>query len=570
MRKAIYFLLLAAGFVFSQEALAQERIKIGILKSSSAAHYDDGVKGILGNSLVNGYFFNKYYTELAYEKILVVGDSLKDKLERLVNLGIPIGDIAGFDDEIGKILLKDKNLRYITITDTSGKVLYSQGVSKKGEIFNCFIQHNHGSREKVLNACVMDDGKEYYEVNVFVVDSLNKKIGVIIIGIFKEFIVGKLKMLGFNTMLVASMMFIITVLFSAVFYKRLIFNPIKLLINGAREISLGNYKQKININSHDEIGMLAQVFNNMADFLDKTLNELNIAKENLLLEVAAKTKDLNAEKDKLVSVNAEMVRERAAIINMLEDIDTTNKDLSKAQAQIVQTAKMASIGQLAAGLAHEINNPLTGVLNNVQLIKMSAEPGNISMTQAEVNELLDTIEESALRCKNITQSLLDFSHVSKAFIKNLVLNDIILKVSSLVGYELKLQNIQIVLELQPELPLMEGNPQLLQQVFMNLITNARWAIKKKPLDKTGKIFVKTRYNSEKNRIEVEVKDTGIGMSQESLNRIFEPFFTTKDVGEGTGLGLSIIFGIVKEHKGFIEAQSQENVGTAFNLFFPVG
>lgn len=389
--------------------------------------------------------------------------------------------------------------------------------------------------------------------------------GILILGIVVSKIV-----LGF-TLLAAGLglMSIITLLLSVFFYKRLVVFPIRLIIKSIQEIAAGNLKHKINIKSKNEIGELAQAVNNMAAEFEKTLSGLKKERENLLSEVDEKNKNLILEKDKFISAKAEMMRERAAIINMLDDIDAANKDLSKAQAQIVQSAKMASIGQLAAGLAHEINNPLTGVLNNVQLIKMSMEQGNIAMSQDEINELLGIIEESALRCKNITQSLLDFSHVSKAFIKNLALNEVIQKVCRLVGYELKLQNIQIVLELQPELPLIEGNPQLLQQIFMNLITNARWAIKQKTLDKTGKIYVKTRYNSEKDRIEVEVKDTGIGMSKENLKRIFEPFFTTKDVGEGTGLGLSIIFGIIKEHKGNIEVESQENVGTVFKLYFPL-
>lgn len=252
-----------------------------------------------------------------------------------------------------------------------------------------------------------------------------------------------------------------------------------------------------------------------------------------------------------------------------QDLQRANQELKAAQAGLIQSAKMASIGQLSAGLAHEINNPLTGVLNNVQLIKMMMEQeGGSFMSDAEFKELLNIIEESATRCKNITQSLLDFSHISKVYTSRLSANELIEKVGNLVAYELRLQNITLRTELSPDLPFIQGNPQLLQQVFMNLITNARWAIKKKAQEKGGLITIKTEYQPQKNIIAIYITDTGVGMSDEVKKRIFEPFFTTKDVGEGTGLGLSVIYGIIKEHKGAIEVDSRENAGATFKIYLP--
>jgi two-component system NtrC family sensor kinase len=295
----------------------------------------------------------------------------------------------------------------------------------------------------------------------------------------------------------------------------------------------------VEISSSDEIGQLASDFNKMTEDLRKT----TVSRDELAQEV---TERQTAE----------------------EELRSTLEQLKETQAQLIQSAKMASIGQLAAGLAHEINNPLTGVLNNVQLIKMEMERKADALSPAELKEILDVIEEAALRCKNITQSLLDFSRASKAVNQPLSLNEIIERVTGLIGQELRLQNITIQTDLKPQLPLIKGNPQLLQQVFMNVITNSQWAIKKKSPTEGGTITIKTEYDSQNDRVNIYISDTGIGMSEEVKKRLFEPFFTTKDVGEGTGLGLSVLYGIIKDHQGTIEVESQVNKGTTFKISLP--
>lgn len=239
------------------------------------------------------------------------------------------------------------------------------------------------------------------------------------------------------------------------------------------------------------------------------------------------------------------------------------------EMNLIQSAKMASVGQLSASVAHEINNPLTGVLNNVQLIKMELEQGREgSVSAAQFKEAIESIEESALRCKKITKSLLDFSHTHKLMIQPVSINEMIEKVITFVEYELKLQNISIQTELTPQLPPVLGNAQLLQQVMMNFISNAQWAIKKKSGREGGAITIKTEYDAQNRKIHIYISDTGIGMSDETLKKIFEPFFTTKEVGEGTGLGLSVVYGIIKEHEGKIEIQSQLNKGATFKITLP--
>lgn len=242
------------------------------------------------------------------------------------------------------------------------------------------------------------------------------------------------------------------------------------------------------------------------------------------------------------------------------------EQLKNTQSQLVQSAKMASVGQLAGGVAHEINNPLTGVLNNVQLIKMMIESKE-SLCIDDFKELLGVIEESAMRCKRITQSLLDFSRASKGVFVRASLNEIVEKVIALIEHELKSENIVIHKKLQPDLPGVLGDMQLLQQVVMDILVNARWAIKKRPGG--GNITLQTCHDSKNKKVHLDIADDGVGIPAENLEQIFEPFFTTKPIGQGAGLGLSIVYNIIKvHHHGTIAAESELGKGTTFKVSLP--
>jgi PAS domain S-box-containing protein len=245
--------------------------------------------------------------------------------------------------------------------------------------------------------------------------------------------------------------------------------------------------------------------------------------------------------------------------------DAYNK-LKDTQTQLIQSAKMASIGQLASGVAHEINNPLTGVLNSIQLIKEGIGQRSDSSFDA-FKEILDNIEESATRCKTIIWSLLDFSRSSRGPFSLLPLNEIIEKATVLIGREMQLEKINLEKQFQTDLPQISGDAQLLQQVIFNLLSNARWAIQESKKE-GGIITLKTQYEPEKNITLLSISDNGIGILKENLDKIFDPFFSTKQVGKGTGLGLSIAYNIIKEHKGSLEVESQPGKGTTFKISLP--
>lgn len=265
-----------------------------------------------------------------------------------------------------------------------------------------------------------------------------------------------------------------------------------------------------------------------------------------------------------ISERKRMEEERGQI---QEELKNAYGKLKETQNQLIQTAKMSTLGQTAGSIAHEINNPLTGILNNTQLVKMLIEQNKDSLPK-NFREAVESIEESALRCKKITATLLDFSHVSRGFFIPTSVNDAIEKVISLVEYEIKISHSVIQKQLSAGLPKIMGDYQLLQQVILDLISNAKWAIGKKPQKENGLITIETRYTPEDNRVNISVSDTGVGIAQENLSKIFEPFFTTKAVGEGTGLGLAIVQNIIKEHRGAITVDSQVNRGTTFKISFP--
>jgi len=328
-------------------------------------------------------------------------------------------------------------------------------------------------------------------------------------------------------------------------------------------------------NEKGEIEQFIHVARNVTERM-KLVEDLRVANQKLgdysrSLEGLVEQRTLNLRQ----SIN-ESEKQRSAILNILEDVEearkeltTLNDELRQAQAQLVQSAKMAAVGQLASGVAHEINNPLTGVLNNLQLIKMETEQ-RTDFSVSDFKELLDIIEESALRCKKITRSLLDFSHASKGAYQASSLNEMVEKVVILIEHEMKLENIVITKDLQATIPFIDCDVQLLQQVVFNLVSNAKWAIEKKSKRDGGAITIKTYFNAIEKTVCLDVADTGIGIPKENHEKIFEPFFTTKTVGEGTGLGLSVVYSIIRDHKGKVILESEVGKGTTFKICFPAG
>lgn len=276
------------------------------------------------------------------------------------------------------------------------------------------------------------------------------------------------------------------------------------------------------------------------------------------------------------------------LIQALEDQRNLNKRLEEAQLQLIQSEKMASIGQLAAGVAHEINNPIGFVTSNLgaldnyvesflnmlesyrqeenslptdkqQALAQLRKKFDIDYLSRDVNSLLEESREGLQRVSRIVADLKDFSHVAESDFQNANLEKGLDSTLNVVWNELKYKA-RIIKE-YAGIPEIECLPSQLNQVFMNLFVNAAQSIAEQ-----GVITVRTAFDEQD--VWVEIEDTGSGISQEHLSRIFEPFFTTKPVGKGTGLGLSLAYGIIKKHGGNIEVSSEQQVGSKFRITLP--
>ena len=230
----------------------------------------------------------------------------------------------------------------------------------------------------------------------------------------------------------------------------------------------------------------------------------------------------------------------------------------KMEEQLLQAERLASLGELSAGVAHEVNNPLGMILGYTQLL-LRTEPKD---TQ-NYNDL-KIIEKHARNCKAIVEDLLSFARSSETQKGVVNVNDLLLEVISVVDHQFKLDNITIETKLDTSIPTLNADGEKLKQVFMNLLMNAKQAIEVK-----GQIQISTDHDSSRNEVIVTVVDSGSGIPPEVQEKIFDPFFTTKPTGQGTGLGLSVSYGIIKDHHGEIFVQSTPGTGSTFTTTLPV-
>lgn len=248
----------------------------------------------------------------------------------------------------------------------------------------------------------------------------------------------------------------------------------------------------------------------------------------------------------------------------LSEVNTSLKktitEQKKLQSIVVQNEKMSAVGQLAAGIAHEINNPLGIILGFSQSLR-SEIPEHESSKAA-----LNFIEAETLRCKSLVQNLLVFSRASTSEQKELDLGATVTEALSLVLAQSRVKDIELIKNINDSLPKIMANRTQIQQVVINLCNNAMDAM---PKGGTLKVEVSPNDQDENNSLRIIVADTGKGISPDIQSKIFEPFFTTKEVGKGTGLGLSLVYEIVQKHNGRIDVQSNPGKGTTFTVYLPV-
>jgi len=243
---------------------------------------------------------------------------------------------------------------------------------------------------------------------------------------------------------------------------------------------------------------------------------------------------------------------------MADSFEKYEKNRQKeTQLQISQSEKLASIGRLAAGIAHEINNPLTSVLNFTHLLKQK------KTNDEEDTRDLNVIIDETNRVRKIVRELLDFARQSPANKESIDINQILQQLIALITKQKEFRNIRFIENYDDKLPPFQADKNQIQQVFLNLLMNSAEAISGE-----GTITISTIYTD--NNISISISDTGCGIKEENQTKIFDPFYTTKPVGKGTGLGLSVSYGIIQQYNGEIKCESKAGEGTTFTVNFPYG
>jgi signal transduction histidine kinase/ActR/RegA family two-component response regulator len=322
--------------------------------------------------------------------------------------------------------------------------------------------------------------------------------------------------------LLTSLVIAVAILLTIMLVKRMV-APLQALAVATRRIAEGSLGQVKVEAPHDEIGQLAQSFNQMTSELRRSREELEMYSAGLEEQVRLRTEELEA-----------------------------------AQSQLVQAEKMSAVGILVSGVAHELNNPLAGVIGFSQLLLTANK-------DESMRRELETINREAIRCKKVVQNLQTFAREHKPQKDYVGINGIIESTLELQSYQLKVESIRVVTDLDPDLPKTMADFHQLQRVFLNIIINAHQAMASQ--GRGGDLMIRTRCRD--NMIVVEIEDTGPGIPPEHVGRLFDPFFTTKEVGEGTGLGLSICYGIVEEHNGKLLARNSPRGGAIFTVKLPV-
>ncbi len=378
--------------------------------------------------------------------------------------------------------------------------------------------------------------------------------------------VNEAKMAVLQQLNIAACIVIVPIILLAMLLSHRFIAPIKKLTNAIRSIENSNdLSLSVSVNTQDEVADLAKAFNRMMNHLSFAFSERE--------KISRELEDLNQNLE-------QKVQQRT------EELSNTLEKLKSAQIQLVQSEKMTSLGQLVAGVAHEINNPIGAIYANVQPLKDYADDlqeaidkakqllhddelaqFNAFLTeidydfmQEDLLSLLSSQQQAAQRIKKIVLSLRNFSRLDQGEVKSVFLEEGIDSTLQLLHHEYK-HHITIEKDYQLNKPV-ECYAGELNQVFMNILANAMQAI-------TEKGIVKISTQLDNNNAVIAISDSGMGIPEELKNRIFEPFFTTKEIGKGTGLGLSISYGIIQKHQGTLKVSSTPNQGTTFTIRIPI-
>jgi len=499
------------------------------------------------------------YEENLKNRVVANVNEIKSIISELVDLGLSLGELKGVNRECAKMIEKMPMAMYCLVMDKDRIIKYHNNPYLVGSIrVDSVAQKAIDSQEGIIQKFKDSSGAEVYDVSIPIIDNLGTMLGVVSLGVSAKIIKDQLakRMIIIYKATLISMLIAVLLVFFLTQYS--IIKNIRQLIKGIVNFSLGNLDFRINVKSSDEIGELAQAFNQMAENLKKTTTSIFL---------------LNKEVQEREKIQQELTNTQLATLNIMEDLQEAYNKLKDTQSQLIQMEKMSALGVLSSGVAHEVKNPLGIIIQATNYLE-----GNIDKDREDMVRVVGMIKEAVTRADNIIRGLLDYSRVSALSLKAEDVNTILENSLNLVRHRTEFEKVRIIDERKNDIPKALVDKNKLQQVFINLFTNASQAMSEEGGDIILRTFTgKFKEESMAQRrlkdffvlgegvVLVEIEDTGKGISKENLPKIFDPFFSTKDPRQGAGLGLSICANIIDMHKGYLDVESQEGKGTKFTL-----
>lgn len=503
--------------------------------------------------LLSAYLYLKYQEDLMLKNLVTQVEISSELIRRGLHYGMLSSQREVIEQTINSV--KDaEGVRVIRIFDTSGRIFYSSSPEEIGRIIDkniegdCTICHGKNdfrlkgrerrcwrigrlpSGERVINFIKpIINEPACYTASCHRHDKTMSIIGFIETSFSTASVDSLIQKNRINTIIYGvSFIALISVVLCFILWN-FVTKPLSLLEEGMKNIGKGNLDHRIEIKTRDEMGLLAETFNAMAQELKDSRHKLEQWTKCLEEEVEKKT-----------------------------------LEIKKAQEQLMNAEKLASLGRMAAGFAHELNSPLTGIITFAHLIMK-----RLPETDRENREDLQVVIDQAERCSRIIKGLLGFSRKT-GYEKTLTdINSLIERTVAMVQNQARFHNIEFKINLEQKLPQITVDAHQIEQVFLNLLINAADAMNERGTITISSRLIKDSEDPSKEQIELEFTDTGPGIPEEYLSKIFEPFFTTKPPGKGTGLGLSVSYGIVKRHGGSIFVKSSPGKGASFFIRLPV-
>ncbi len=502
---------------------------------------------------ISGYFTIRTQEQQLLDEMIVGADQLSKAITSATWHAM-LADHRNDAYNVMQTIALKQGIRMIRIFNKEGRVMFSTATSEQPQVDKnaeaCYLCHASDkplvkvdvpSRSRIFRA---PDGNRrlamitpiYNEPSCSESDchahpSDIKVLGVLDVAFDLDPVDTEMAGMQRRVFMMAGIHILLIGIFIIFFIRKFVDAPIQKLIEGTRAVSAMKLDAPIVVGTGGELGELAKSFDAMRERLKQALKELNEFTESLETKVAERTDELNA-----------------------------------ANQRLLRSDRLASLGQLAASVAHEINNPIFGVLNLASLLqRIIKEDGIPPKRIEEVRKHIDRIVEETARVGRIVADLLAFSRRSKPQQTRSDINSVVLAALAIIGHKLKLMNVEVELCLANDLPPILCDAPQMQQVLINLAMNGAEATQ----GRTGaKLKIATRHEPQSGSVSLQVSDNGDGIPQEYLSKIFDPFFTTKEEGKGVGLGLAVVYGIVQAHRGDIEAKSEPNVGTVFTVTLP--